>query len=248
MFRHLAFVAALSLSPLTPSVPAWAQTPADSAAALGMADRPEDQRARDATRQAEVDFALSHVKPGQRVLDMGAGQGYMSWLFSAAVGPEGRVDVQNPQGWVDYYKMAPALEAMQAKRANIKAVIAPFTAVPAPDQPYDLIYSSMVYHDTYNEDGADALNMNATLFQHVKPGGLYIVVDHNAPTGTGTRDTKTTHRIDKQVVINDLTRAGFKLLEDNDLLSNPADARDLNVFDPAIRGKTDRFVLVFQKP
>ncbi|MDC7683908.1 methyltransferase domain-containing protein [Asticcacaulis sp. BYS171W] len=217
-------------------------------AAFAASDRPAAQVERDAVRKAEVAFILHHVKSGDRVLDMGAGQGYMSYLLSSAVGPTGTVYVQNPQGWVDYYKMAGALDEMKAKRPNVQVVVAPFTAIPAPLKSYDVIVSSMIYHDTYNEKGQDALAMNKALFGQLKSGGLYIIVDHHAPAGSGTTATNTTHRIDKKIVIDDLNKAGFLLVDDEDILSHPEDKRDLNVFDPAVRGKTDRFVLVFKKP
>lgn len=244
--RALALGLCLSASAF--SVCAHSVDPKTAEMALAATDRPVKQRERDETRRTEVDFLLHHVKPGDSVLDMGAGQGYLSWLLSSAVGPEGTVYVQNPQGWVDYYKMAPAIEEMQARRPNILAVIAPFTSIPAPQKPYDVVVSSMIYHDTYNEKDQDALAMNTALFSHIRPGGLYIIVDHHAPSGSDIAATNTTHRIDKARVLSDLKAAGFVLTEDKDLLSHPEDTRDLNVFDPAVRGKTDRFVLVFKRP
>ncbi|UDF04495.1 fibrillarin-like rRNA/tRNA 2'-O-methyltransferase [Asticcacaulis sp. AND118] len=244
--RAIAFGLCLSASAFSVSA-----HPIDSKAAeaaFAATDRPAKQRERDEMRRSEVDFLLHHVKPGDSVLDMGAGQGYLSWLLSSAVGPQGTVYVQNPQGWVDYYKMGPALEEMTAQRANIRAVIAPFVAIPTPQRPYDVVVSSMIYHDTYNEKDQNALAMNSALFHQIKPGGLYIIVDHHAPAGSDIAATNTTHRIDKARVVADLKAAGFVLAEDKDILSHPEDKRDLNVFDPAVRGKTDRFVLVFKKP
>lgn len=244
--RAIAFGLCLSASTL--SVSAHPVDSKTSEAAFAAPDRPAAQRERDATRRSEVDFLLHHVKSGDSVLDMGAGQGYLSWLLSTAVGPSGTVYVQNPQGWVEYYKMGPALDEMKAKRANLRPVVAPFVAIPAPEKPYDVVISSMVYHDTYNEKGQDALTMNKALFSHIKPGGLYIIIDHHAQAGSDIAATNTTHRIDKGRVLADLKAAGFVLAEDKDILSHPEDKRDLNVFDPKVRGKTDRFVLVFKRP
>lgn len=217
------------------------------ASALSQTDRPADQRERDALRRPEVDFVLSHIKPGDRVLDIGAGQGYSSWLLSYAV-CDGHVDSQNPQGWVDFYKMGPARDAMAAARKNISLLTVDFDKIPVPAKPYDVLFMGMVYHDTYNEKGHDTARLMVGLKSILKPGGLVIITDHNSPAGKGIADTNTVHRIDKAQVLSDFKAAGFELVEDSSALANPGDDRTKNVFDPAIRGKTDRMALVFRKP
>jgi predicted methyltransferase len=137
---------------------------------------------------------------------------------------------------------------MAKARPNIHLVQSDFDKVPVPAQPYDAIFIGTIYHDTYNMPGANGVAMDKVLAATLKPGGLVIVVDHAAPAGSGTSDTNTLHRIDKQVVLDDFKTAGFELVADSNALANPADDHSLKVFDPAIRGHTDRFALVFKKP
>lgn len=214
------------------------------AAALARPDRPDKQKAADPVRDSENRFLLTYIKPGDHVLDLGAGGGYSSMLLSAAV-CGGSVDSQNPAEW---NKDPAPREAMAKARPNIHLVESDFDKVPVPATPYDAIFIGTIYHDTYNMPGADGPRMDKALFAALKPGGLVIVIDHAAPAGSGISDTNTLHRIDKQVVLKDFKAAGFELVADSAALSNPADDHTLKVFDPAIRGHTDRFALVFKKP
>ena len=216
-------------------------------AVLARADRPEKQRANDANRLSETRFVLAHVKPGDHVLDMGAGEGYASMLLSAAV-CSGSVDSQNPQGWVDFYKMSAARDAMAAARPNVHLLTTDFNAIPAPAAPYDVIFIGTIYHDTYNEKGQDAVAMDKALLADLKPGGLVILTDHKTVDGAGISATNTLHRIDKAQVLSDFKAAGFELVEDSDALANPADDHSKIVFDPQVRGHTDRMALVFRRP
>ncbi len=217
------------------------------AAALAKPDRPDKLKAKDAVRDSENRFMLQYVKPGDHVLDLGAGGGYSSWVLSAAV-CGGSVDSQNPPDWVSSPNAQAAWAATTAARANIHVVTSPFTAVPAPAQPYDVIFIGTIYHDTYNEDGADAVAMDKALLADLKPGGLVVLIDHNAVPGSGIAATNTLHRIDKAQVLADFAAAGFQLVTDSDALANKADDHTLKVFDPTIQGYTDRMALVFKKP
>jgi len=214
------------------------------AAALARPDRPDKQRQADAARDGEDRFLLAYVKPGDHVLDLGAGGGYATLLLSAAV-CGGSVDSQNPAAWD---KDAAARAALAQSRPNIHLVESDFDKVPVPATPYDAVFIGTIYHDTYNIPGANGAAMDRNLYATLKPGGLVIVVDHAAPAGSGVSDTNTLHRIDKQVVLDDFKAAGFDLVADSHALANPADDHTLKVFDPAIRGHTDRFALVFKKP
>src|SRR5262249_8387236 len=123
-----------------------------------------------------------------------------------------------------------------------------FSKLPAPAAPYDAIFIGTIYHDTYNEDGHDAVAMDKALLAALKPGGLVILTDHKTVDGAGSSATNTLHRIDKATVLADFKAAGFELVEDSDVLANPADDHLLKVFDPTIRGRTDRMALVFRRP
>jgi predicted methyltransferase len=120
---------------------------------------------------------------------------------------------------------------------------------------YDFILLHLVYHDAYWESERfslpriDPSTVTAALFQAVKPGGVVAVIDHVAAPGRDTRaEVEATHRILPETVRADFERAGFVFDGESDLLRNPQDDRSVNVFDPAIRGRTDRFVYRFRRP
>jgi len=217
------------------------------AAALAKTDRPAEQTALDASRQSEVRFVLAHIKPGDHVLDLGAGRGYSTMILSAAV-CNGSVDSQNPEEWDVKYKEGPARQALAAVRPNIHLLTVDFDKVPAPKPAYDAVFAGTIYHDTYNVPDHSAMAVTKGLYDALKPGGVVILTDHNSSVGKGAADTNTLHRIEKATVIADFKAAGFELAEDSDALANPADDHSLKVFDPAVRGHTDRMALVFKKP
>ena len=218
-------------------------------AAFAAPDRPAGQKARDADRRDEVKFVVSQVHTGDNVLDFGAGGGFSTMILSSVVGPQGHVDSQNPTQWVEKSEKLRAAQAFLAKtRPNIGLVTAKFDEIPLPAKPYDEVVSVMIYHDTFNDLGTDTLKMNKALFAALKPGGTYIIIDHNDLAGAGTKTTNTTHRIEKSALVEQVKAAGFVVVEDFKGLENPADDHTKNVFDPSLRGHTDRFAIVFKKP
>jgi predicted methyltransferase len=114
--------------------------------------------------------------------------------------------------------------------------------------PVDLVWTSQNYHDLHNFPGLDVGVFNKMVFDDLKPGGIYLVLDHRAEAGSGARDTKTLHRIDPETVKKEVLAAGFVFVGGSDLLNQPGDNHSLKVFDPAVRGKTDQFILKFRKP
>lgn len=214
---------------------------------MARADRPQEQKDMDANRASETRFVLGYVKPGNRVLDLGAGRGYATMLLSAAV-CDGSVDSQNPSEWDVKYKELPAREAVAAARPNVHLLNYDFNSVPSDAGPYDAIFVGTIYHDTYNVAGHDAIAMDKALLSDLKPGGVVILTDHDTAAGAGSSQTDSLHRIEKSVVIADFKAAGFELVEDSAALANPADDHSKMVFDPSIRGHTDRMALVFRKP
>ncbi len=217
------------------------------AAIVAKPDRPANQTAMDANRQSEVKFLVAHVKPGDHVLDLGAGSGYSTMILSGAV-CDGSVDSQNPEKWDVDFKARPAREALAKARPNIHLLTTDFDKVPVPTPLYDAIFIGTIYHDTYNFPGHDATAVTKDLYSTLKPGGIVILTDHKSSVGKGAADTNTLHRIEKAAVLADFKAAGFELAEDSDALANPADDHSLKVFDPSLRGHTDRMALVFRKP
>jgi predicted methyltransferase len=113
-----------------------------------------------------------------------------------------------------------------------------------------VVFTSQNYHDYPDKfmGSIDPSVLNKNAYKALKPGGVYIVVDHVAETGSGMRDTDTLHRIDPDTVRSQVTAAGFEFVGESDVLRNPADTHAIKVFDPSIRGHTDQFAFKFRKP
>lgn len=248
----LAAVAALTLSSAgcmagmdVPSMPAATSY----AGALAEPSRPAADRERDAARHAAETLAFARVRPGQQITDMIIGGGYFTRVFAAAVGPQGHVTAWQPAEFIgfqaSYKDAADAADAM----ANVDANRAPIAA-PAFPGGQDLFFTAQNYHDLHlTPFGTDAASrVNAAAFTALKPGGLYVIVDHDAAAGSGLSAANTLHRIDIEAVKREVAAAGFVLEGESELLANPADPRTANVFDASIRGRTSQFMLRFRKP
>jgi predicted methyltransferase len=227
--------------------------PANIAAAVADSNRPDADKQRDANRMPAEALAFAGVKPGAQIAEFFPGGGYFTRIFSKAVGSTGHVYALVPERPAD----APAdLPDFAAKVKAIAAdpnypnvtVTVQSAAKLAPPAPVDLVWTSLNYHDLHNLAGVDVTAFNKLMFDSLKPGGIYLVLDHAAQAGSGARDTKTLHRIDPETVKSEVLAAGFKLAGSSDLLHQTADDHTLKVFDPAIRGKTDQFILKFRKP
>ena len=249
----LAAVAVMSLSSLgcmggmgAPSAPT---TAADYAAVLADASRPADDRARDAARHTADTLAFAGVRPGQKIADMIIGGGYFTRVFSAAVGPRGRVTAWQPAEFIAFQaSYGESLTAVDAL-ANVDGIRSPIAAPEFPTG-LDLVFTAQNYHDLHLSIApADtASRVNAAVFQALKPGGLYVVVDHHAVAGSPLTASNTVHRIDIDAVKREVLAAGFVLDGESDILANAADPLSANVFDGSIRGRTSQFMLRFRKP
>lgn len=241
----LTFAAALALSPM-----AAAQTPPqDYAAVLASDIRPAEDRARDAARHTAETLAFARVRPGQKIADMIIGGGYFTRIFSAAVGPEGRVTAWQPAEFIGFQaSYGESLTEVDAL-ANVDAIRSPIGAPEFPSG-LDLVFTAQNYHDLHLDPFAEdtAAKVNAAVFQALKAGGLYVVIDHHAAAGSDLAAADSLHRIDIEAVKREVTAAGFVLDGESDLLADAADPRTANVFDPSIRGKTSQFMLRFRKP
>lgn len=242
---------AIAKAPKPGAHAAMAHAPAQHYAAV-LADpaRPAADRARDAARLPAELLAFAQIEPGEAVGDWVMGGGYFSRVLAAAVGPKGHVYAFQPAEFIAFKaQYGEDQKAVDTAYANVDAVAGPFAA-PAWPVKLDTIVTIQNFHDLYLKPfPADtAPRAIASLFAALKPGGTLVVVDHSAATGTGTTLSDSLHRIDKAAAIEALTKAGFKLEAESTLFANPADPRSANVFDPAIRGKTDQFALRFRKP
>ncbi|HTT99878.1 MAG TPA: hypothetical protein VMF58_17645 [Rhizomicrobium sp.] len=219
-------------------------------AAVNDPARPDADKQLDAERKPAEMLALMHIKPGMKVMDLVPGGGYFTRLFAKAVGPKGYVYAFQPAEFSSFNKGKPAkVRAVAADYPNVSVIEAPVNSLAAPEA-LDVVWTSQNYHDLHDSFAkpADLAVINKKVFDALKPGGAFIVLDHSAEKGSGLRDTETLHRIDEAAVKSEVEAAGFKLAGESNVLRNPADPRTAKVFDPSIRHKTDQFILIFRKP
>jgi predicted methyltransferase len=216
-------------------------------ASVAAAGRPEDDRARDEARRPDAILRFFEIAPGQRVAELMTGRGYYAELLSRVVGEEGVVIAQNNAFVVERFADAALKERFaNPELANVQRVDAELEAPGLPGD-LDAVLMILFYHDTYWQE-TDRPAMNRAVFEALKFGGVYGVVDHHAEAGSGDRDVKSLHRVDAELVKSEILAAGFVLDAESDVLRHPEDDRSANVFDEGIRGKTDRFVYRFRKP
>jgi predicted methyltransferase len=234
-------------SPRTNDVP-----PFISAACADTA-RPEADTKRDADRHPALTLAFAGVKPGDQVVELVPGSGYFTRLLSGIVGPKGKVYAvpppRRPQAAADSPDPAAPVQAIAANPhyGNVTVSVQPFAQLALP-QAVDLVWTSQNYHDFHNLPDVQVLDIDRAVFKALKPGGVYIVSDHAAEAGSGFRDTSTLHRIDREAVKKEVISAGFKFEASSDILGNTGDPHTAKIFDPAMRGHTDQFILKFRKP
>ena len=227
-------------------------TPAKVGIETAIADpsRPADDRAMDAARHPGDLLAYLRIKPGQTVADIWPGD-YWDRLFADVVGPGGKVyAVHLPIADKAEKVVTPPAGSMPvAGHANIVSVVTDPAAFSLPTKA-DMIWIRQNYHDLYNPfmGPVDVPAFNKAVFRALKPGGRFVVIDHVAPAGSKLAATNTTHRIDPAVVKADMAAAGFRFVGESNVLRNAADPHTMRVFDPSIRGHTDQFVYVFQRP
>jgi predicted methyltransferase len=225
--------------------------PAYIANAIADPDRPADDKARDSARKPAECIAFAGVRPGDKVADLMPGKGYFTKIFARVVGPK---------GWV--YAFYPSeIDSMYARHKlvvpppdnprypNVSSLHFPIVSFVAPEK-LDVVWTSQNYHDLHDKffGPVDIAAFNKAVFNALKPGGVFIVLDHVAEAGSGVRDTDTLHRIDPAFVKAEVEAAGFKFAGESDVLRNPADPHTALVFDKSIRGHTDQFVYKFRKP
>ncbi len=209
-------------------------------------------RAEDARRKIGAVMMFAEVKPGQKVLELVPGSGYWTRVFSAIVGLQGHVYTVWPGEMAKYSDKSLAewqKLAATPHYANVSLLQQPAALLSAPE-PVDLVFTAQNYHDYHDPfmGPVDMSGFDKRVFDALKPGGLFVVIDHAAPTGSGLADTDTLHRIDPAVVKREVEAAGFVFDGESDALRNPADPHDVKVFDKSIRGHTDQFIYRFRKP
>jgi predicted methyltransferase len=204
----------------------------------------------DAHRKPVAMLAFFETAPGMRVAELGAGGGYSTELFARAVGPRGEVYAQDTPNWDGpglrkAWEMRLARPALQKTRHFLRQWDDP---LPPEATELDAVYSVAVYHDAIAEK-QDTGKMNQAVFAALKRGGTYAIIDNSAKAGAGAADAERLHRIDEQVVRDEVLRAGFRFVAEDRFLRNPDDPRDWNADSGVNKTHTqDRFALKFVKP
>jgi predicted methyltransferase len=227
---------------------AAAQTPANIQRAVAASERSAEQKARDADRKPAETLRLAEIAEGERVVELGAFGYYWTPMLAEAVGPTGQVYMVD-MPWTDRFG-GEGGRAFDAAHANATYTQAHYNQMQLPTN-VDAVMIVQFYHDLKRENAAesvDTADMNRKIFAALKPGGIYLVIDHNAESGSGWRDAMTLHRIDPAAIKSEVTAAGFELAQESTLLANRADDHKQSIRAEGLRGKTDQAVLVFRKP
>jgi predicted methyltransferase len=228
-------------------------------AAPALAQRPDITAAVDPSRGDALSnpalkgpevLAFIGVRRGDRVADIVAGR--FTRALAQAVGPKGHVYAIVP---AEIIKIHPELPPMiqsrqgQADFANVDYSTPPIDAMTLPGK-LDAVLIRQNYHDLHDRfmGPADVAAFNRKVFDALKPGGVYVVLDHAATAGSGLSATERLHRIDPAAVKAEVTAAGFVFERESPILANAADPHDKFVLNPAILGKTDQFLFRFKKP
>jgi predicted methyltransferase len=219
--------------------------------AVANPSRSAADKALDAQRKPAEIMKFIHLKAGEKIVDVFPGP-YWDRMFSDVVGPDGKVYMFAPTEIIKAENIKPTpVNNTQPfpDHPNITVLVSPVNAMAIPES-VDVVWIRQNYHDLYDPfmGPANVPAFNKLVFNALKKGGLYVIIDHSAPAKSGLEDTNTTHRIDAAVVKLDMAAAGFKFVGESNVLRNKADPRDKLVFDKSIRGKTDQFIYVFRKP
>ena len=250
--KQLVMIVAASLLAATPISASAA--PPDVAAAIAAPSRTPDNVKLDESRKPAEVLNFFGLKPGMRVADMFGANLYWAEIMAPVVGPRGRVTIWQPSQFLNDDRRK-NFAAFARRQKNVSLISSPFEALNLPANAYDFMIMNLDYHDVYFENAErkivrmDPDQWLKKLYPAMRPGAVVGIIDHVALPNNDTRATVAKlHRIDPEIVKADFRRAGFELVGIRNFLRNPADDHSVTVFDPKVRGKTDRFVFRFRKP
>ncbi|MGH8184475.1 MAG: class I SAM-dependent methyltransferase [Rhodanobacteraceae bacterium] len=233
---------------------AAAEVPAYITKAMSDPARAADRKD-DARRQMAAVLAFSGVKPGDKVMELIPAAGYWTRAFSQIVKPDGHVYTiwssstkPDNKNWANWQKL------VKTEHYGDVSMLREYMGKPHAPVSVDVVFTDDNYHDLHDpywgpkKQPLDMAEFNKAVYAALKPGGVFVIVDHIAPAGSGTSDTDTLHRIDPAVVKKEVESAGFVFDGSSDALVNPKDPLNIKVFDPSIRGHTSQFIYRFKKP
>lgn len=223
-------------------------------AAFARDDRPESDYEQHEIRKAREVLAFSGITEGMTVIDMEAGGGMYTEIFSKTVGSDGTVYMQNPPLFDGFAGDAIKARVADGRLPNVRQMRTAFDTLPVEDASVDVVTWFLGPHELwFYPEGAEKgiLGDPDKAFMEIarvlKPGAHFVALDHRAPAGSPADTGGTTHRIDPGIVLQRAASAGLVLVDTSDILANPDDDYAKNVFDPSVRRKTDRFLLKFEK-
>lgn len=255
-FSIAVLVVCLAFSLPAPTVHAAGVTPGASievpnflSDALRADSRPNEDKGRDAGRLPDKVMAFFGLERGDTVAEFMASRGYYVGVLSEMVGPSGTVYGHNNSWLTDRITegtpLGPRIKA--SGLTNVKELMTELEDPKIPDNTLDQAYMILFYHDTFWLE-TDRPAMNKAIYDALKPGGVFGVIDHHSAPGMGISDVRGNHRIERHVVVDEITAVGFELVGETDVLENLEDPLNVIVFQPDLRGDTHRFVLKFQNP
>tara|TARA_B100000519_G_scaffold185098_1_gene179987 strand:+ start:45 stop:767 length:723 start_codon:yes stop_codon:yes gene_type:complete len=216
--------------------------PEDLTRSLASSDRPSADLERDANRKAPEVLSFLGLNEGMTALDLIAIGGWYTEVLAIAVGPSGQVIMQNNPGrMVD--NNIELINSRLSRRVNINHHLGPVSDL-SPDS-IDFALTALNFHDVYNRSAEEAHDRFTQVYNALKPGGIFGVIDHQGSAGA---DNASLHRIAFEDAVKSITAMGFALTGTSDLLDNPADDHTLGPRDPSLARNTDRFILRFVKP
>jgi predicted methyltransferase len=230
------------------ALPAFAADPTPIEKSIASPDRTPADRERDAREKPAEVMAFAGVKPGMTVADIMAGGGYYTELLAGVVGETGKVLSINNVPYASFAKDGIKARFTEGRLKNVERRLVEASYMQVAPHSVDLAIIVMSYHDIYwvdESEGWPAINTDAFvegIKRMLKPGGKLLIVDHNAPKGTGPEVISKLHRLNEDWSKKSLTSHGFVFEKSYDGLRNHEDPLDKGVFDPSIKGKTDRYV------
>ena len=222
-------------------------------AAVANPARSEADRARDSGRQPAAVLEFMGITPGMAVLDLFSGGGYYSELASYVVGKHGSITAHSNEAYLNFAGDEFTNRHAGGRLPNVTVLMAENNELDLEAGSFDAILMMLTFHDLYfvaPQEGwpkIDSERLLAEIYQGLRPGGIVGIVDHYAEAGAPKETGGTVHRIDPSIVIAEMEAAGFELVAKSDILRNMDDDYSKVIFDPAVRGKTDRFLLRFEK-
>ena len=246
------FLLAAAAFILTPT--AAVASPGAVATAIASPSRTADNVKLDEGRKPADVLNFFGLRKGSRVIDMFGANLYWAEIMAPVVVPQGRVTIWQPTQFINDDRRKKFAEFAKRQK-NVSLISSPFEAPNLAVNAYDFMIMNLDYHDVYFENAErkivrmDPDAWLKTLYAAMKPGATVGIIDHVALPNGDTRGTVAKlHRIDPEIIKADFQRAGFVLTGVRNFLRNPADDHSLIVFDPKVRGKTDRVVYRFRKP